>query len=96
MKSGVVLKQHDDLRAAARTADRHAAHQTGRIAALEATIAHWQHAPHRPDQSGEALVAVRGKAKTGCADPAKRPLTQYPARDTRGSVYRSSCRHGRR
>lgn len=37
-----LMAQHDTLQTAARAAEKAAAHQAGRVAALEATVAHWQ------------------------------------------------------
>lgn len=57
--------QQDALRTAVRTAEQAAAHQAGRVAALEATIAHWQHAPTvKPKQkTGKASAATKRSSR---------------------------------
>lgn len=57
--------QHNELRSAQQAANHAAAHQAGRVAALEAALAQWQHsaAPskRRSTKSGAAVKAEPGK-----------------------------------
>jgi septal ring factor EnvC (AmiA/AmiB activator) len=59
--------EQDALRGAVRAAEQTAAHQTGRVAALEAALAHWQHQAPPPKRKANKTVPP---AKT---QPEKRP-----------------------
>jgi len=66
-RTAELTTQADELRAAGRTAEQAAAHQAGRVAALEATIAQWQRVP----------------AASPTRLPRKTPTTAMPQRPTK-------------
>lgn len=67
-RAAQLTTQADELRAAGRTAEQAAAHQAGRVAALEATIAQWQRAPAasptRPPRKAPTVATSRRPTKT--------------------------------
>ena len=73
-----LMTQHDEWRGAVRAAEHVAAHQAGRVAALEAALAQWQH-PAPPSNKRKSTKAV----PTAQAKPGKRPRKEAPNAKTK-------------
>jgi DNA repair exonuclease SbcCD ATPase subunit len=67
-----LMTQQEALRAAVHRAEQNAAHQVGRVAALEATLAQWRHMPKRTPRKTTSPVKAPSATKTSHRRPRRR------------------------